>query len=133
VALRDPTAADYRCAGELFESRIGRMPSENFTARAARWSARHRRFVLVGWLVFVAVAFAIGSAAGIVLMKDEDFAIGDSRAAEKILADEFTADRAREMVLIQSRDGALERSELEAAAGELATRLEHTPNVASIE
>jgi uncharacterized membrane protein YdfJ with MMPL/SSD domain len=106
---------------------------ENLTARAARWSARHRWFVLVGWLVFVAVAFAIGSAAGIVLMKDEDFAIGDSRAAEKILADEFTADRAREMVLIQSRDGALERSELEAAAGELATRLEHTPNVASIE
>ncbi len=109
------------------------MPPDNLTARAARWSTRHRRLVLVGWLTFVVVAFVAGTATGLVEMKDEDFAIGDSRAAERILAEEFPAQRASEMVLIQSRDGPLERAELEAAVGGLVTRLERAPAVASIE
>jgi RND superfamily putative drug exporter len=109
------------------------MPPDNLTARAARWSARHRGLVLFGWLASVVLAFAIGSAVGMVEMKDEDFAIGDSRAAERILAEEFTAERAREMVLIQSSDGTLGRAELEAAVGELVARLERAPAVASVQ
>ena len=38
--------------------------SENFTSRTARWSANHRRAAVLGWLVFVIVAFLVGSAAG---------------------------------------------------------------------
>jgi RND superfamily putative drug exporter len=109
------------------------MPPDNLTARAARWSARHRWAVLLGWLAFVVVAFAIGSAAGVVLMKDEDYAIGDSRVAQRILGREFSDERAREMVLIQSREGQLERVELEAAVDELVARLSRAPAVASIE
>ena len=37
-----------------------REPSENFTARAARWSAAHRKAAIGGWLAFVVVAFLIG-------------------------------------------------------------------------
>ena len=42
------------------------MEHESVTARAARWSAAHRRAAVLGWLAFVLVAFAIGSAAGVV-------------------------------------------------------------------
>ena len=72
------------------------MTRESVTARAARWSAAHRRAAILGWLAFVFVAFAIGSAAGMVPMRDQDYGIGDSRQAERTLVKEFpTAARRR--------------------------------------
>src|SRR5262245_61254639 len=88
---------------------------DNLTARAARWSAAHRRTAVLGWFAFVLVAFAIGSAAGVVFLKDEETGIGDSNSAERILAREFPTERAGERVLIQSRGGALDRARLRAA------------------
>ncbi len=108
------------------------MAPENLTAKAARWSAGHRWLAVLGWLCFVVVAFVIGQAAGLVLMKDEDFAIGDSHAAEQLLAREFPTERARELVLIQSRDGRLGQEDLAAAVGDLIERLSRVPSVASI-
>jgi uncharacterized membrane protein YdfJ with MMPL/SSD domain len=99
------------------------MRRDNLTARAARWSASHRKLAVLGWLTFVLVAFAVGSASGVQLMRDEDFGIGDSRAAERTLASEFPTERAVEQVLIQSRDGRLEPAELRAALDDLTTRL----------
>jgi uncharacterized membrane protein YdfJ with MMPL/SSD domain len=69
------------------------------TARAARRSAAHRRTAVLGWLAFVLVAFAVGSAVGVVYLKDEEFGIGDSHGAEKVLAREFPTERATEEVL----------------------------------
>ena len=37
--------------------------STNIAARMGRWSARHRKTAIFGWLAFVAASFAIGSAA----------------------------------------------------------------------
>ena len=108
------------------------MPLDNLTARAARWSAAHRRTAIFGWLAFVLVAFAIGSAAGVVNMKDQEFGIGDSHAAERVLASEFPSDRAGEQVLIQSRNGRLDRAELQAAVDDLTARLARVPAVAAI-
>ena len=34
----------------------------NFAARAGRWSAQHRKKAILGWLVFVVAAFALGTA-----------------------------------------------------------------------
>ena len=103
------------------------------TARAARWSATHRRAAVLGWLAFVLVTFAIGSAAGFVFMKDEEFGIGDSHGAEKVLAREFPTERAAEQVLIQSRGGRLERAQLSAAVDGLVARLSRVRVVAAIE
>ena len=108
------------------------MVPDNVTARAARWSSRHRLAAVLGWFGFVVVAFAIGQAAGLVLMKGEDFAIGDSHAAEVVLAQEFPTERARELVLVQTRSGRLDRAELNEAVGELVARLSRAPAVASI-
>jgi RND superfamily putative drug exporter len=109
------------------------MPPDNFTARAARWSARHRRAAVLGWLAFVLFAFVVGSNAGVVTMRDEEYGIGDSRAAERVLAREFPTERAREMVLIQSRSDRLGRAELEATVDDLVARLSRVPAVAAIE
>jgi uncharacterized membrane protein YdfJ with MMPL/SSD domain len=106
---------------------------ENLTARAARWSAAHRRAAVLGWFAFVLAAFAIGSTAGFVFMKDEEFGIGDSHDAEKVLAHEFPTERAAEQVLIQSRGGRLPRAQLSAAVDDLVARLTRVRAVAAIE
>ncbi len=105
----------------------------NLTARAARWSARHRWRVTLGWLAFVVVAFAIGSVSGTVQMTSSDAALGDSGAADRILAREFPNQRSLEEVLFQNRGGdRLERAELRAAVGDLVARLRRVPAVAGI-
>ena len=107
--------------------------SLNLTARAARWSATHRRKAVLGWLAFVLVAFAIGSLTGFVKMTTADNAIGDSGAADRILAREFPNKQSLEEILIQSRTGGpLEPAELRAAVSDLVTRLRHTPAVGAI-
>ena len=85
------------------------MARDTFTARAARWSATHRKTAVLGWLAFVVVAFMIGGAVGTVTLKHEDMGNGDSRAAERVLAQQFPRERAAEQVLIQSRNGGLLR------------------------
>ena len=61
-------------------------PPRNFTARAARWSASHRKAAVLSWLAFVFVAFALGNAAGTVTLKSQDQGNGESRAANQVLA-----------------------------------------------
>ena len=39
-------------------------PAPNLAARAGRWSAQHRRKAILGWLVFVVLAVAVGGALG---------------------------------------------------------------------
>ncbi len=108
------------------------MDHESVTARAARWSAAHRRAAILGWLAFVFVAFAIGSSAGVVNMRDQDYGIGDSRQAERTLVKEFPTARAGEQVLLQSRSGTLDRAQLRAAVTDMTARLERVPAIAAI-
>jgi RND superfamily putative drug exporter len=108
------------------------MPSDSLTARAARWSAAHRRTAILGWFSFVLVVFAIGSAAGMMLMNDEEYGIGDSRAAERVLLREFPGQRAGEQVLVQSRQGRLSRAELGTVVDDLIVRLKRVRDVADI-
>src|SRR5215470_16197374 len=60
------------------------MPSPNLAARAASWSAHHRRRTILGWLALVFVAYALGAALGTVLMNSTDQGIGDSGQAQRI-------------------------------------------------
>ena len=55
----------------------------NFTARAARWSAAHRKAAIFGWLAFVIVAFVIGGSAGMVTLKAGEGGNGQSRLADQ--------------------------------------------------
>src|SRR5688572_14544644 len=42
----------------------GSSLQRNLAARAGRWSAKHRKLAVFGWLAFVIAALAIGSATG---------------------------------------------------------------------
>ena len=108
------------------------MPSTTFAARAARWSAAHRKAAVLGWLAFVAIAYALGSAAGTVTLKQADWGSGESLVANQVLGREFPTERAAEHVLIESRSGSLRGPEYRAAVGDVVARLSRIPAVARI-
>src|SRR4029453_11134261 len=103
-----------------------------FTARAARWSAGHRRTAVLGWLAFVFVAYAIGSAGGMGRPKSEGQGEGESRAANRVLAREFPRVRAPEEVLIESRTGRLPAGEYQAAVQSLVGPPSRVPAVGDL-
>ncbi len=75
----------------------------NVAADVAGWSVRHRAIAVIGWVVFVAVAMTLGSLAGQKQMTVDQYAMGDSAKAVKILDDAGLRLGAAEMLLV-SRD-----------------------------
>ena len=78
------------------------MQSRNLAARAGRWSAKHRRKAILGWLAFVIISVLLGGALGMKEIASEDLGDGESKRADQTLADGFP-DRASEEVLVQGR------------------------------
>jgi hypothetical protein len=74
------------------------MARRNLAARAARWSAQHRRKAIFGWLAFVLISAVVGLGLGTKEIPSEDLRVGESRQADQALADGFP-DRARLMFL----------------------------------
>src|SRR3954466_13339315 len=84
-------------------SRSNRVHANTFAARAGRWSAKHRKTAIWGWIAFVVVAFVIGGAVGV--KKPGDYiGPGDSGRADKLALDHFPKD-VTESVLIQAPTG----------------------------
>ncbi|HXV58716.1 MAG TPA: MMPL family transporter [Gaiellaceae bacterium] len=73
----------------------------NLAGRMGRWSARHRKTAIFGWLGFVVAAFAVGIASGTTQIEPATSGVGESGRAEKILYEEFEQP-AGESVLVQS-------------------------------
>jgi RND superfamily putative drug exporter len=73
----------------------------NLAARMGRWSASHWKTATFGWLAFVVVAFALGSAVGTKQVDQNDPGPGESGRMQKILDQSFKQP-AGESVLIQS-------------------------------
>ena len=75
------------CSADPFSSQLptGGSPlqSRNLAARAARWSAQHRKKAIFGWLAFVIVAFVVGGAVGTKQLGDTDTGNGSSQVADK--------------------------------------------------
>jgi len=77
----------------------------NIAARAGHWSARHRKTAIIGWLVFVIAAFAIGNAIGTKeLGNTQSSRTGDSGRADAVLNTTFKRNYS-EQVLVQARTG----------------------------
>lgn len=64
-------------------------------ARIGGWSARHKKSVLVGWLVFVVLAVVIGGAVGTKTLTQADGFTGGSGKAEQALAKSFPPRRTK--------------------------------------
>ncbi len=83
------------------------MPRRNLAARAGRWSARHRKIAIGGWLAFVVIAFVLGGAIGTKELADEDTGNGSSRTADTAISRADFPEKLDEQVLVQSRDKTL--------------------------
>ena len=84
-------------------------------ARAGRWSARHKKTAILGWLAFVIVALMAGNMAGTKEPTDADAYDGESRAAAKLVEDAGFSEAAGEMVLVQSKTLTVKDGEFRAA------------------
>ena len=105
--------------------------SRNIAARAGRWSARHRKTAVLGWIVFVVVAFMGGQSLGTENLTQEESGVGDSGRAAQITKDAYP-DRIGEMVLIQSKTLKTDASEYRAVVADVTQRLEDTKGVTEI-
>jgi RND superfamily putative drug exporter len=71
-------------------------------ARAGGWSARHRRKAILGWLLFVLVAYALGAATGQRSLTDVQMGNGESKQAGAVYERAFPY-HSGEQVLVQGR------------------------------
>ncbi|WP_179803553.1 MMPL family transporter [Micromonospora purpureochromogenes] len=108
---------------------MGRRP---VTVRVARWSAEHPWRAIALWVVFVAVCFVGGNAAGMKEATGADQAVGESGRAEAIVTEGNFADPAVENILITSRAGGLDQAAAKRAAADAADRLRQVTGVASV-
>ncbi|WP_217553201.1 MMPL family transporter [Streptomyces sp. GbtcB6] len=104
----------------------------SLTVRMARWSARHPWRAIVGWLVFVVLCLAVGSAVGTHSATTADYRVGEAGRAEAMAAEGHLERRSTEQVLISSRSGPLDRAAAEAAARDLTARMKRLPEVAGV-
>ncbi|WP_319458960.1 MMPL family transporter [Micromonospora sp. RTP1Z1] len=108
---------------------MGRRP---VTVRLARWSAEHPWRAIALWVVFVAVCFVGGNAAGMTEATDDDMAIGEAGRAQLIVDGGNFDEPAVENVLITPRAGALDQTAAKTAADDAAARLRQLTGVASV-
>src|SRR3954454_1173677 len=92
--------------------------SNNLAARMGRWSARHRKLAIFGWLGLVIIAVLIGKAAGTVELTQNDAIPGESGRATRLIDATF-APKASETVLVQSNTLTADDAAFRTAVGDV--------------
>ena len=105
---------------------------ENLAARVGRWSARHWKAAVFGWLAFVFAAFALGNAVGTQSLSADEPGPGESGRVQRTLNDEFEQP-AKELVLVQSSSLTSSSAAFHAAVQDVIRRLQAQPNATKIE
>ena len=109
------------------------MRSRNLAAGAGAWSARHRRWAVLGWLAFVAAAYVVGSLIGQRNLTDAQMGNGQSGQGTAVFDAAFPF-HTREQVLVQGRaPGPAPASALSAAVADLVGRLHQLRTVADVQ
>jgi uncharacterized membrane protein YdfJ with MMPL/SSD domain len=107
--------------------------STNVAARMGRWSARHRKLAIFGWLAFVVASFAIGVAVGTKTIDPNDANVGEARRGDHIVRDAgFRLDEQSEYVLVQSQRLTASDPAFRAVVGEAVSTLERFPQATKI-
>jgi uncharacterized membrane protein YdfJ with MMPL/SSD domain len=96
------------------------------------WSVRHRRSAILGWLLLVVVAAALGSLVGQRQMTTAEYAEGDSAKALSILQQAGLEAPAGEMVLLHSETQTADASAFRDAVGDLLSALQATGQVTDL-
>lgn len=99
--------------------------SRNLAARMGRWSARHRRWAIGGWTVFVLAALVVGMSVGQRTLDESGSAVGQAQRANVMLERGGfpRAGTLTEIVLVQSRSRTASDPAFRAAVADLAARL----------
>lgn len=110
----------------------GQTRSTNFAGRMGRWSARHRKIAIFGWLGLVVVAVLIGKTAGTIELKQNDAIPGESGRATRLIEAEF-GPRASETVLVQSTTLTADDPAFRAAVGDVLHSIESFTVVGNVD
>ena len=105
--------------------------SHNLAARAAHWSAEHRKTAIFGWLAFVVVAVLLGNAVGKNEIHGPDQFSGEAGRAEQTLYDSGLRPNT-EHVLIQSNELEVGDPEFDAAIQQATRQLSQTQYVRNV-
>jgi uncharacterized membrane protein YdfJ with MMPL/SSD domain len=109
-------------------------PARNhLAARMGRWSARHRKTAILGWLAFVLLAFALGGAVGTKELTDADAQPGEAGRAARLYADAGFDRGAREAVLVQSRTSKASDPAFASGVHELERTLRRLPGISDLQ
>jgi uncharacterized membrane protein YdfJ with MMPL/SSD domain len=110
------------------------MQPRNLAARAGRWSASHRKTAVLGWILFVVLAFQIGGSVGQQDLASSKMGNGESKRHDTIVDAANFPDEIGERVLIQGKgDIKSDSPEVTAATKDVVERLEKIDGVANIE
>lgn len=120
----------HACRSPLSKGTPVQQP-RNIAASVGRWSARHRKTAILGWLAFVVLAFFIGGKIGTNTLTTEQNGVGDSGRATKIYAEAYP-DKLDESVMIQGKALSADDPEFKAAVADVTRRLEAAKGVTAI-
>jgi RND superfamily putative drug exporter len=104
----------------------------NLAARLGRWSARHRKAAVLGWLAFVIAAIALGATIGMRELSGTDSLTGESAVAQQMLDRAGLADIASESVLIESPSTTLADPSFRAVVADLARTIGRHPFITDV-
>ena len=107
-------------------------PSMNIAARMGRWSAKHRKIAIFGWLAFVALAFVLGMMVGTKKLTDADTMSGESGRAGRIYQAAGLDRGDGESVLVQSKTLTAQSPQVRATVGDLVRGLQAKPGVTEL-
>jgi len=107
------------------------LDRKNLAARAAHWSASHRKTAIFGWLAFVVVGVMLGGAVGQKQIHGADYYSGESGRAEKALYGANLRPN-EEHVLIQSKKLTAKDPEFQSAIKQASARLQKTADVVNV-
>ncbi len=106
--------------------------SYNLAARMGRWSARHRKTAILGWLAFVVVTFLLGMVVGTKKLDFNDTGAGETARAQKILKHHGFTQPAGESVLVESTTLDPADPAFRAAVGDVVRRVSSHDTVTNV-
>jgi RND superfamily putative drug exporter len=107
-------------------------PTTNLAGRMGRWSARHRKKAIFGWLAFVVLAFALGIVSGTTKIEPATSGVGESGRIDKLLHEEFVQP-AGESVLVQSESLTVKDAAFAAAVEDVVARVSKLEDVTAVQ
>src|ERR671919_4671 len=106
--------------------------STNLTARLGRWSARHRKTAIFGWLAFVVAAVAVGATLGTKRLDPDTVGAGESQRAQEIIDAGAFSDSADESVFVASESLTAAEQEFRAVLADVVRALSAQEGVSNV-